>query len=231
MKRDIREIIVPYACVESKICVKCGVSFPRTKNGRRAWEVRKYCSMGCYGRSKDNDLPDEKICAVCGAKYWRPEFGSATQWRNRICCSVECAAIMRSTHRMSETREYRIWTGMKNRCLNPNGPDYRLYGGRGIAVCNRWLNDFGAFFSDMGKCPDGMSIDRRENNSGYSPDNCRWATSRQQSNNRRSNVNVTSDGQTLSLTEWSEKLGVSVKSLQTRIIRGWGTVSVSGVSA
>lgn len=79
---------------------------------------------------------------------------------------------------------YRSWAMMKNRCLNPNAMDFAYYGGRGIRVCRSWLK-FKNFLADMGSRPDGTTLDRKNNNKGYTPKNCRWATKQEQSRNRR----------------------------------------------
>lgn len=90
-------------------------------------------------------------------------------------------------HGGSDTRLYRIWEGMKARCYNPNRERYPDYGGRGITICDEWLHDFGAFrdWAMANGYRDDLSIDRKDNDKGYSPENCRWQTVEQQNNNRR----------------------------------------------
>jgi len=109
---------------------------------------------------------------------------------------------------------------MKQRCLNPKSPGFKDYGGRGITVCKRWMK-FANFRKDMGPRPAGLQIDRKDNNKGYSPSNCRWATRKENNNNRRSSVFITMMGQTKTIAQWSDHLGVRFSLLYNRIYRKW----------
>ena len=142
-----------------------------------------------------------RLTALAAASTKRP-----TSWRCRCDCGTElvvltnnlrmrrtqsCGCLQRErtsaackTHGKRRTREYRIWANMKTRCFNPNVYCYRNYGARGITVCKRWLK-FENFLADMGECPPGLTLERINNDRGYSKVNCRWDTYRAQRLNQR----------------------------------------------
>lgn len=130
--------------------------------------------------------------------------------------------VLAEQHGMSRTPEYRTWVGMIQRCTNENGPNYRHYGGRGITVCEKWTNSFMAFLEDMGKRPSPeMSLDRINNDLGYSKENCKWATKLEQSRNTRVNSLISHEGQTLCVSEWASLTGIPLCTIVARMGRGW----------
>lgn len=129
-----------------------------------------------------------------------------------------------SRHGMHATPTYYAWQGMKKRCTNKSFRQYADYGGRGISVCARWINSFENFLSDMGVMPHGMTLERINNNLGYSPDNCRWASRREQNNNRRNTRRYQAFGEIKSAANWAQdrRCVVDYATLTDRISKhGW----------
>lgn len=126
------------------------------------------------------------------------------------------------THGLTKSREYRIYCLMKGRCRNPNTPGYKNYGGRGIKVCDRWINSFENFLADIGNSPSNeYSLDRINNDGNYEPGNCRWATRKQQTNNKRGNSIIEHNGIKLTVAQWAEKLNMNPDLIYRRLYRGW----------
>lgn len=142
---------------------------------------------------------------------------------NRADSSAGILNMMTPRHghwaRGKRTGTYLSWAAMKARCYCPSTTDYAKYGGRGVVVCERWM-DFENFLADMGERPAGTSIDRHPNKYGnYEPGNCRWATRKQQQRNLRSNTLIEFNGETLCIAEWAERLGMSQSTLYCRLIK------------
>lgn len=135
------------------------------------------------------------------------------------CRRVRVSEKLRLSHGLSKSRTYMIWQAMKDRCSNSNRMDYYRYGGRGITVCDRWLT-FQNFIADMGDVPKGLTLDRIDNDKGYSPDNCRWATRKEQVHNSTKVKLITLDGVTKPLVEWLEFYAISRSTYYSRIRSG-----------
>lgn len=124
-------------------------------------------------------------------------------------------------HGMHNSLEYHIWEAIIQRCRNPKDRGFKHYGARGIQVCDAWL-DFVNFYQDMGPRPSPKhSIDRRDNNGPYSPDNCRWATLVEQHSNTRRNILITWRNETYTLSEWARRTGINRATLHQRLKHGW----------
>ncbi len=137
----------------------------------------------------------------------------------------------RTTHGRSRTSEYNTWRAMIIRCELPCHREYSRYGGRGIAVCPEWRSSFSKFLADVGHRPSGEhTIDRKDNNGPYSPENCRWATRKEQQRNRSNNCLLTHLGFTMTASEWAEKIGISRTTICQRLKRGWTVVDTLSLS-
>lgn len=121
-----------------------------------------------------------------------------------------------------KSAEYYAWVDMKDRCYDEKDKFYHNYGGRGIRVCRRWLNSYADFLADMGRKPSRKhTLDRIKNNGNYTPANCRWATLKEQSRNRRTNRILSMGGKRRCLVAWSELTGIPAITIHARIKRGW----------
>lgn len=154
--------------------------------------------------------------------------GASLRIGNSGSCGCRVPEISRemgrltATHGMTGTPEYAAWRSMKGRCHNPTDQGYGNYGARGIIVCDRWRDSFENFLADMGLRPsDNHSIDRINVNGNYEPKNCRWATTGEQSRNRRNNRWVTHQGQAMLLTDAAMAAGLPVSTVQSRMRKGW----------
>lgn len=127
------------------------------------------------------------------------------------------------THKMSNSRLYVIWCNMKQRCYNQNNPNYYRYGGRGITICPEWLDDFMNFYewSMKNGYSDNLTLDRKDNNKGYYPDNCRWATETEQANNKRNNAIIQYMGENKTIHELANEYKIDHGCLRWRIDNGW----------
>jgi len=170
---------------------------------------------------------------IAPAPARRLESGATrSQWLCRCECGAERAVdtvkltgrkpggcgCRQSHHGLSATPTYKCWSAMLWRCRDKQN---RYYGGRGITVCERW-ESFANFLADMGPRPDGMELDRIDNDGNYEPGNCRWADRRVQNNNRGDyNRSVTFEGRTQTVTEWARERGLPWQTVYTRIYHGW----------
>jgi hypothetical protein len=124
-------------------------------------------------------------------------------------------------HPMNYTPTYKSWSSMKSRCSVKAGiQNYNNYYGRGITVCDKWQK-FEGFYDDMGDRPEGMTLERKNNNKGYNKRNCKWATLQEQSNNTRYNVRITHNGKTLTATQWGRVYGLGAGLICNRYHKGW----------
>ena len=137
------------------------------------------------------------------------------------CLHREIVRKASTKHGLSDSSEYRIWRGIRERCYNKNNSNFPYYGARGITMSDEWRDSFETFYKDMGARPSlGHSIDRKDNDAGYSKDNCRWATKLEQDNNKRTNVYYEFDGERKSLKDWCREFNVNYEMVRMRIKKG-----------
>ena len=133
------------------------------------------------------------------------------------CYSRDLTIARSTTHGKNKTRTHRIWNAMKERCSKESQYGYKNYGGRGIKICSRWLNSFENFFTDMGECPDGYSLERIDVNGDYCPENCKWIPMRDQSLNTRRTKYIPYKGEMKSVSYVAREIGMPYHTLYGRI--------------
>lgn len=184
----------------------------------------RYNRLLVLHRDPDNDSKKIKWVCQCDCGNIKSITGNdlkSGDTQSCGCLSAEKHKLLFTTHNLSQSPEYGVYSAMLARCYNQNVSNFQNYGGRGIQVCNRWKESFENFYSDMGPRPsDNHSIDRRDNNGDYSPDNCRWVTTDVQNSNRRNTVKVEYMGEKITLRELSNKTDISFSTLATRYYRG-----------
>jgi len=143
----------------------------------------RWTTIGTVVHGKHPTVP----CRCDCGSVKKVQSGNLITGKSTNCGCIRKQVLLASvtTHGLSYTAEYKSWAQAKQRTTNPNNSDFALYGGRGISMCERWLNDVQSFYADMGRCPEGMSLDRIDVDGNYEPGNCRWATQLEQVHNRR----------------------------------------------
>lgn len=214
-----------------KICVTCKQEFLTLPNKHD----QKYCSKPCYSSihigtnvhalTVESAVPGRSIN---GCRLWlcRCECGGSvvlSSARLKAGSPKSCGCQW-PKHGMFGSPVYATWASMLARCQNPSHAAYKRYGGRGITVCERWQKSFENFYADMGDRPAGLTLERKDNNKGYSPDNCKWATRKAQRNNQNVCVRITFEGLSLTAPQWARLLGIRPRLLHYRLHHGFSFV-------
>lgn len=200
-------------------CFPCSVE--RRRADLNGMKFGRWLVTGLAGsvRSPSNELALKWVCKCECGQVREVSTNALRSGHSRSCGCFkdECAGNRVRTHGKTESREYAIWQAMKTRCGNPNSEGYQNYGGRGISVCERWVDSFPNFLSDMGKTKPGESIERIDVNGNYEPTNCKWASRVEQARNTRRNRVLTLNGVSKCLKEWATDLGIDQASLRERL--------------
>ena len=169
------------------------------------------------------------VCDECGKDF----IGYGKNRPNKYCSQI-CYGKARSRLGMhpdnsirhghavggKASKTYSKWQGMKTRCYNPNSNRFQYYGGKGIKVCDRWLNSFENFLADMGECPEGMTLDRIDNTKDYEPGNCKWSTLTEQSRHRTNVEQYLIDGRLQCLNQWAKEVGMTFGKVKRKLQAG-----------
>lgn len=181
----------------------------KDKKNQRYWKCR--CDCG-----------NETIVSTGNLRSGNSKSCGCTN-RERLVLRNKQLAKHGARSNWKKDRLYDIWGGIKKRCENPNDKGYKSYGGRGIKICEEWKNNYVAFrdWALVNGYEENLSIDRIDTNKNYCPENCRWATAKQQANNRRNNIFIEYNGKRQSINEWSAETGLSYRAIHARLKAGW----------
>lgn len=167
------------------------------------------------------DLQWSCVCECGATRYIASSSLLRGHTKSCGCGKPDAIGLKHTTHGMRKTGTYTTWRSIIDRCTQSNHTKWSDYGGRGITVCDRWRR-FENFLEDMGTKPESRTIDRIDNDGNYEPGNCRWATRTEQARNTRANRLLTYGGETLTLAEWAERIGVGYATLRSRLDKyGW----------
>lgn len=218
--------------VKLKVCRSCGAEKPiedyynHPQMGDGHLNICKECVKN-NARTRREDFP-EKVRAYDRKRSQNPnrvkarlEYAQRKREEKKLLPRVEKQPYRRKApptikHGLSKSKTYLAWRNLKSRCDNKNDIRYKSYGARGITVCDEWQS-FEAFYRDMGEAPESMSIDRKDNDGPYCKENCRWATNKEQGNNKTTNHVIDFAGKKQTLTQWAREIGLSPDTLERRI--------------
>jgi hypothetical protein len=201
-----------------KLCFKCNLEELKHKR------IGKYKDITgqTFGKLKVVSVAykvNTKYCWNCICECGKAAIIEGNRLRSGKTKS--CGCLRKTQNGLSQSSIYNVWISMIHRCCNENSTGYKNYGARGISVCKRWINSFEAFYEDMGNKPDGLTLDRIDVNGNYNKDNCRWATTKVQSNNRRNTVFIEAFGKKQLILEWSKEKNIKEATLRARLKYGW----------
>jgi hypothetical protein len=186
----------------------------------RGDEYGRYFVLGIF-QQKDGYEKYALVKCSCGSDERFVKVGTLRSGESQSCGCLHKERV--TTHGAWGHPIFNVWSMMMKRCYNKKDKRYSRYGGRGILVCKRWHN-VNNFIADMHPSyEEGKSIDRKNNDKGYSPENCRWASQKQQNRNYSRNVILEYDGKSMCIKEWSEETGINYGTLWDRLKQGWST--------